>query len=336
VPKRTTPEIVTAGVREHRAVQAWLQVHAGPWEPGSLEVLQGRRYSTVYRLNHSKQGEARVIAKRCRTATARMERMIYQQLLPLTGLPALSCYGLLEEPGGQFSWLFLEDAAGRRYSPLLPEHRTLAGRWLGEIQLVTGSADLKRWLPQRELDYYRQLLCGCQAMLLDHLNGGLLSSEDGTVLHNIAAHLDVVESLWREIEETCAPMPPSLVHGDFVIKNLRICDTVHGPAILVFDWEFAGWGSPVIDLAQFIDRTASPELSRYCSILQREHSHLNLCDIQAAAACGNLLRLVNQISWATAGQESIPSTQLIKTIALLRSYESTITAALSAFGRSRA
>ena len=330
------PVIVTERVREHRAVQAWLQVHAGSWEPGTLEVLQGRRYSTVYRLNHSQESEARVIAKRCRTATARTERMIYQQLLPLTGLPALGCYGLVEEPEGEFSWLFLEDAAGCRYSPLLPEHRTLAGGWLAEIQLATGSADLKRWLPRRELDHYRQLLRGCQAMLLDQVSHGELSCEDTAVLRNATAYMDALESRWGEIEEGCDPIPPSLVHGDFVIKNLRICDTVTGPALLVFDWEFAGWGLPVTDLAQFVDRTDSPELSRYCSILQREHPHLNLCDVQAAAACGNLLRLVDQIGWATAGQESAPPTQLTKTIALLRSYEPTMTAVLSAFGRSQA
>ena len=246
------PVIVTERVREHRAVQAWLQVHAGSWEPGTLEVLQGRRYSTVYRLNHSQESEARVIAKRCRTATARTERMIYQQLLPLTGLPALACYGLLEEPGGEFCWLFLEDAAGSRYSPLLPHHRALAGGWLAEIQLATGSADLKSSLPERELDEHRQLLRACQAMLLDRLSRALLSSEDAAMLRNLAAHMDVLESHWSEIEEICDLMPRSLVHGDFVIRNLRIRDTLTGPALLVFDWEFAGWGLPATDLAQFL------------------------------------------------------------------------------------
>ena len=43
------------GVGEHRAVQAWLQLQSDSWEPGSLEVLQRRRYSTVYRLNHATQ-----------------------------------------------------------------------------------------------------------------------------------------------------------------------------------------------------------------------------------------------------------------------------------------
>ena len=332
--ERATPEVLTEGVRDHSAVQAWLQIQSDSWEPGSLEVLQQRRYSTVYRLNHVKQGVARVIAKRCRVSTAGIERTIYEDLLPLTGMPALRCYGLLEEPEGEFCWLFLEDAAGARYSPQLPHNRALAGCWLAETQLTALAHDLKSCLPGRGLDHYLRLLRGCRTMLLRHLGGSALSVEDATVFRNIAAHLDALESLWDELEEICDVMPQTLVHGDFVNKNLRIRDAATGPALLVFDWEFAGWGVPAADLAQLIDRVASPDLDFYCSILNREYSRLDLRDIQAVAACGNLLRMVDQMSWATAGQEFIDSTQLVKAIALLRSYELSISEALGAFQRS--
>ena len=332
--RTATPEIMTKGVQAHPAVQAWLQVQSDSWEPSSLELLQGRRYSTVYRLNHVRQDGAKVIAKRCRTATARIEHAIYEELLPLTGMPALHCYGLLEEPEGEFCWLFLEDAAGARYSPQLPHNRALAGCWLAETQLTALAHDLKSCLPGRGLDHYLRLLRGCRAVLLRHLGGSALSVEDATVFRNIAAHLDALESLWDELEEICDVMPRTLVHGDFVNKNLRIRDAATGPALLVFDWEFAGWGVPAADLAQLIDRVASPDLDFYCSILNREYSRLDLRDIQAVAACGNLLRMVDQMSWATAGQEFIDSTQLVKAIALLRSYELSISEALGAFQRS--
>jgi len=288
----------------------------------------------VYRLNHVRQDGARVIAKRCRTAPARIERAIYEELLPLTGMPALHCYGLLEEPEGEFCWLFLEDAAGARYSPQLPHNRALAGCWLAETQLTALAHNLKSCLPGRDLDHYLRLLRGCRAMLLRHLGGSALSVEGATVFRNIAAHLDALESLWDELEEICDVMPRTLVHGDFVNKNLRIRDAATGPALLVFDWEFAGWGVPAADLAQLIDRVAKPDLDLYCSILNREYSHLDLRDIQAVAACGNLLRMVDQMSWATVDQEFIHPTQLVKAIALLGSYELSIIEALSAFQRS--
>src|SRR5438128_11546043 len=167
--KRTIPEVLTESVREHPAVQAWLQVQSDSVEPDSLELVQRRRHSTVYRLNQGKEDRARVIAKRCRTATARIERTIYEDLLPLTGMPALRCYGLLEEPEGEYGWLFLEDAAGARYSPQLPHNRALAGRWLAKTQLAAMSAGLRSCFPDRGLGHYLRLLQACRAMLLHHL-----------------------------------------------------------------------------------------------------------------------------------------------------------------------
>ncbi|PYU42720.1 MAG: hypothetical protein DMG53_19315 [Acidobacteria bacterium] len=332
--KQTIPEILTEGVQEHQAVQAWLQIQSGSWEPGSLEVLQQRRYSTVYRLKQVNEEATRVIAKRCRVATARIEQTIYEQLLPLTRMPALCCYGLQEESDGEFCWLFLEDAAGARYSPQLPHNRGLAGRWLAETQLAAMSANLKSYLPDRELDHYLRLLRACRGMLLDHLGGGAFLAEDAALLRNIAAHLDALESLWGKVEKICEVMPRTLVHGDFVTKNLRVRTAAASPALLVFDWEFAGWGVPATDLAQFIDRVASPDLNLYCSILKGGQAHLDLRDIQAVAACGNLLRMIDQISWATVDQEFVFPAQLVKAIGLLRSYESAILGALRAFERS--
>src|SRR5437660_11465443 len=152
--RTANPEIRTEVGQAHPAVQAWLQVQSDLREPSSLELLQGRRYSTVYRLNHVRQDGAKVIAKRCRTATARIEHAIYEELLPLTGMPALHCYGLLEEPEGEFCWLFLEDAAGARYSPQLPHNRALAGCWLAETQLTAWAHDPKTCPPGRGLGPY--------------------------------------------------------------------------------------------------------------------------------------------------------------------------------------
>jgi hypothetical protein len=106
--------------------------------------------------------------------------------------------------------------------------------------------------------------------------------------------------------------------------------------LLVFDWEFTGWGVPAADITQFIDLAASPDLGLYCSILNRGHFHLDLREIQAVAACGNLLRLVDQVSWATAGHEFVLPTQLVKATSRLQFYEPSIRRALSTFQRSYA
>jgi hypothetical protein len=333
MPRLQIPEMVTEGVREHRAVRAWRQFQSETGEPRSLEVLQRKNNSTVYRLNGVRHGEA-VIAKRCRAATASVERMIYQDLLPLTGMPAVRCYGVLPEPEGELWWVFLDDATGAEYVPQIPEHRALAGRWLAETQLAIALADVPSSFPGRELDHYLRVLHACRAMVLGHLGDAALSTGAAAVLRNLAAHFDLLESRWGEVERICSVMPRTLVHDDFVIKNLRIRATGTGPALMVFDWEFAGWGVPAVDLAQSIDRVASPDLGAYWSIFRRKYSHLDMRDIRAVAVCGNILRLLDQIFWATTGLETAPIAQLVKAISKLGVYEPDMIEALGAFRRS--
>src|SRR5207247_1522817 len=83
-------------------------------EPGRIERLKGkpRKISGVYRLHGIGPGGAAIIAKRCRVATARVEQMIYTRLLPHVPVPALECYGFLEEPGSGYCWMSAKVHAG--------------------------------------------------------------------------------------------------------------------------------------------------------------------------------------------------------------------------------
>jgi len=202
---------------------------------------------------------------------------------------------------------------------------------LAETQLAAASANFQSCLPDRGLNDYLQALHGCRAMALRHLDANELPAADAELLRKVATYMDGIESLWNEIGEICVVMPRLLIHGDFVIKNIRIRETAAGAALLVFDWEFAGWGVPAADLAQFTDRVATPDLNIYCSTLRRAHPHLNLRDIQAVAACGNLLRMVDQIGWITAGSEFVPPQKLAKVIAALGCYEASMIESLRVF-----
>ena len=329
--RSTTIEILTERLQEHQAVKAWRQLQLDHREPSSIEILKYIKKSAVYRLNDIGPHGKAVIAKRCQEATANVERMIYEELLPRAPVSALRCYGFLKEPGGEFCWLFLEDAAGQLYSPLLAEHRALAGRWLAETHLTTVSADLKARLPDRDLGHYLKLLRDSRAILLEHLaHNPAVSNNDAVVLRKVVTFCDVLESHWSEMERTCAGMPRTLVHGDFVIKNVRVQNGVASPALLVFDWEYAGWGLPGTDLAQFVGQVASPDINVYCSVLRREHPHVDARKIQAVAACGNLLRLVDDIGWATAMLEFGGQRFLVNPVSTLRVYEGRLMEALSA------
>jgi hypothetical protein len=335
MPKQVAPDVLTERLQEHQAFRAWCQVQSDHLEPGSIEVLKYKIYGAVYRLNGIRPDGTAVIAKRCRQATGHVEHVIYEQLLPRIPGPMVRCYGFLREPEGEFCWLFLEDAADGPYSAQVAQHRVLAAYWLGKMHLAPVPAEIKAQLPKRGLDYYLQSLHNCRAALLAHVGRTALAVDDTALFGRLVVFCDELESQWDQIEKTCEVMPHALVHGDFVVKNLRVQHDATGPALLVFDWQFSGWGIPATDLAQFIGHVASPDLAVYRSVLNRQHPSLDARDIQRVAACGNLLRALDEIDWAISGLPFGDPTSLGKAVSHLRVYETRLSEALGAFRRSR-
>src|SRR5207247_10267880 len=91
--------------------------------------------------------------------------------------------------------------------------------------------------------------------------------------------------------------PCGLLHDALVIKYLRMRDGVNRPVLLVSDFEMAGWGVPATDLAQFLGKCVSPDLEVYRAALASDGAPLTARDLQRLADFGNLLRLVDKISW---------------------------------------
>src|SRR2546425_13363176 len=114
-------EILPENLTEHRSVKAWAALKPARVEPDGIEILKLKNKSAVYRLVGVGQGGSSVVAKRCRTATASVERMMYEGILPRLPLPALRWYGFVEEPDDDYSWLFLEDAGAGGYLPSCAE-----------------------------------------------------------------------------------------------------------------------------------------------------------------------------------------------------------------------
>ena len=161
-------EVLTDGLEEHRAFQAWCRVQSARVEPQTIDAMKQGKKVGVYRLNGvSPDGQA-VIAKRCGSATGQVERLVYEEILPLMPVTALRCHGFLQE-SDDFCWLFIEDAAGELYSQERAEHRSLAGRWLADLHGVTLPDNLRTRLPNRELGHYLNLLRGSRTTLQHYL-----------------------------------------------------------------------------------------------------------------------------------------------------------------------
>src|SRR5205814_1819632 len=264
-----------SNLKSHPAVRAWCELYP-QLEPVSITPLRVRKKkSNVYRLEGVGQAGSGVIAKRCRAAVAQVERTVYEDILAGLTIPSLRYYGFVDEPDSASAWLFMEEASGPDYSNLLPEHRARAGRWLGSLHAAAASATAGGRLPDGGPGRYLERVRTLRETFRRHLDNPVLSSEDMGFLEGLLGRLDDLAARWHLVEDVCHGVPPTLVHGDFNGRNMRLRSVGEEPTITVFDWEDAGWGVPAVDLAQQLtvssgQLSANPDIPTYWSA-GREH-----------------------------------------------------------------
>ncbi len=325
-------EVLPDNLLEHWAVQAWNQLGTVAAEPDAIQILKRRKKSAVYRLEGLNGEGSAVIAKRSYTHTAQVERLIYERLLPRLAPPALRCYGFTTEPAGDYSWLFIEDAVGLEYSSFSDLHRVLAGNWLGALHCTARDLGRLPGLPNRDCAYYRDELRFVATQVQSLLTNPVVPAEDLVVLRTVISHCRVIAEHWKDLEARCGAFPHTIVHGDFVAKNVRVRLTPAPSALLVFDWEVAGWGVPATDLAQFTGRTISPDLAAYSLAIEESGFRAELQQLERLAECGRFFRLVDDMAWACEGLVDDSYVYLKKPISLLRTYETRLARLLSAVG----
>jgi hypothetical protein len=302
MPEPAPRELLQTDLLEDLTVKAWSSLQPGRVEPESVEILREKREWAICRLEGVGLAGSAVIAKRCRQDDALIERTIYEEVLPRLPITALYCYGLVEEPDGNFCWLFLEDAAGENYSPYIEEHRALAAQWLGHLHTSAAYITAADPLPERGPGHYLEHLQSGRAKILRNLTNPKLKADDRVVLEDILSQCDFLESRWQQVEEFCAELPRTLVHGDFTGKNLRVRTGQAGVALLAFDWEKAGWGIPAPDLAPSAllgsgGFSANPDIVTYWSIVRDHWPSLDFQTLQQLANCGRAFRCLAAINW---------------------------------------
>src|SRR5262245_58828790 len=114
----------------HPAARAWMQSRRGRNAPLAIETLKRSRRTVVYRLWGSPPTGGSIIAKRCSDTAARLEIVLCEQVLPALPVSAPGLLGSLPDEDPRFTWIFLEDAGDRFYSPSESDHRNLLTRWM--------------------------------------------------------------------------------------------------------------------------------------------------------------------------------------------------------------
>jgi Phosphotransferase enzyme family len=264
-----------------QAQRAWNEQLGLGGRATAIEVLKSeRRKSTVYRIRGLLPG-APVVAKRCSQAVARVERDVYESIMPQLPLPRLRLYGCAAE-ADEACWLFVEDAGDDGFNPAVGKHRELAARWLGVAHTVTATASGGHSLPDRDASHYRALLDSALGTLGFAVHNPALETSEIDVLKRAIRQCERLASNWGDVSALLQALPRTFVHGGFYRKNIRIKTVGGATALLPFDWESAGWGFPAIDLAH-----VDPRL--YLEAVKSEWPNVDLAMLEAQVRVGRIL-----------------------------------------------
>lgn len=296
-------KLVNTDLHKHLAFRAWRELRPASEAPGTIEILKGkppRAGKRLRRLVCRLEGEglpgSAVIGKRCRPSQAMVEDTIYRELLPQLPISSPQYYGMAEEASGEFSWLFLQDVGEREYSAQLEEHRLLSAHWLAQMHTSASQLLSANVLPDKGPEHYLILLQEAREVIVNYIANNDLQAEDRNPLATIVSQYDLLESRWDRFVALCDTLPWTLVHGDFVRKNIRVHGNHQQPTLLPYDWGEAGWGPPAIDIVQ-VDPTA------YWLVAKDHWFRLGLPVIQRAAKAGRIFRCLDAVFWELASLE---------------------------------
>ncbi len=310
-------------------VEAWGELARERVEPSAVSVVKGSRSTkrTIYRLAGVGERGTDVIAKRCLKTTARLERLVYEQVLPRLPLTAPHYYGLVQEEG-EYDWLFLEDVGDERFSPLLAEHRRLAAQWLGTLHVEALRLGVAASVPDRQPCSYLERLRESRAAIGESLLASGLDSQDRQMIESVARQCEAIARSWSRVDELCEGMPRTLVHADFRPKNVRVRAGALAIDLYPLDWEMAGWGVAAVDLAPSRSSGHAVDLDVYGSLVRKLWPHLDERAVQEMEQVGRLLRVLDAVAWASAILNRHPE----KALNWLRCYETNLSEAIRSLG----
>ncbi len=277
---------------EHPAVAAWNKL-AGSGVPPNRIVRLNKGHTEVYRLEGVGPGEQAVIAKLMSLGDAWLSRTIHFRVLPLVPKPALFFYGCVAAPK-QRAWIFLEDAGTQKYDRENPDHRRAVSAWLAALHVSLAGHAGKLPLPPADPGLQLTQLREGRQRILDTLNHVALPAENLALVRSIIGWCDRVEAAWERLMALLADAPRSVVHGDFVYKNIFLRETAAGYLeVFPIDWETTGLGPPAADLGECLDLTA------YAAEARDLGARWTTGMIRRWAVVGKILRAMMAIDWAS-------------------------------------
>lgn len=318
--------ILHQDLEEHPALHAWRAFQSRRESAQRIEVLRDHGATAVYRLVGAGAETGTVIAKRVPGAKARIERTMYECVLPHLPVTTPRYFGALagEQPDEE-TWLFLEDVGGARYSDDRPDHLALTARWVARLHGSATTVAAARALPEGGSGRYRRHLTAATEKLAQRLSGPDLSPGDVTQLEGLNEVLHGLADRWSEIEQLAVGLPATLVHGDFRPKNVYLRTVGNRLACYPIDWETAGWGVPAADLTRI-------DVAAYWSVARQWQAGLSLDTVSRLAHVGQVFRMIAAIDWECTSLRFETRNKIVRSLASLAVLSPRLTEAVQLTG----
>jgi aminoglycoside/choline kinase family phosphotransferase len=315
------------------ALRAWGRVGTREARVQEVCVLKKERSkSRVYRLHGAAPDGGSVIAKRCASGRLRVERLLYEEVLHRLGVSVPKYYGFFSDGEEEEEWIFLEDSGDRPFAWEDPRCRAAGIAWLNSMHsaATTAAAPYEDGLPRRDPDHYRRCICDARGNITRSLDSSSFRDpRHPRTLRHLLSQLNHLENRWEQLVAPCAGFPKTLVHADFVSKNVRLKEEADGVKLFPVDWETAGWGTPAIDLAGYSEHISGTRLSDYSWWCEGGVGSADLEPVKALVRVGMVFRLTLGIQWAT---EELPYRWRSKALWQLHWYSAKLKEPLSRIG----
>jgi aminoglycoside phosphotransferase (APT) family kinase protein len=174
----------------------------------------------------------------------RREIEVYGRILAPLGLRTAACHGSVTDERAARYWLFLEKVRGKELFQVgeLGAWEE-AARWLASLhsRLASQAAQLASaaGLIRYDAEHYRVWMRRAQAF-----PGRLDGAGPAT-----RSRLERLAARYEDVVRRLLSLPVTVIHGDYYPSNVLVCPSSGGWRVCPVDWEMAGLGPGLIDLA---------------------------------------------------------------------------------------